>query len=53
VCVCVNVVKVKNIFFHDEEIDDEKKCGFTGGRFRSYDLWVVIHNHPQNVPQVV
>jgi hypothetical protein len=28
VCVCVNVVKVKNIFFHDEEIDDEKKVWF-------------------------
>ena len=27
-----------------------KKGGYTGGRFRSYDLWGVIHNHPQVVP---
>ena len=25
----------------------------TGGRFRSYVLWGVIHNHPQAEPQVV
>ena len=28
----------------------KKKVGITGGRFRSYDLWVVIHNHHQIVP---
>ena len=30
----------------------EKKSN-TGGRFRSYGLWVVIHNHPQVEPEVV
>jgi len=24
--------------------------GYTGGRFRSYVLWGVSHNHPQVVP---
>ena len=26
--------------------------GNTGGRFRSYVLWGVIHNHPQVVPKL-
>ena len=28
----------------------KKKVGYTGGRFRSYVLWGVSHNHPQVVP---
>ena len=28
----------------------KKKVGNTGGRFRSYVLWGVSHNHPQVVP---
>ena len=51
--MCVRVRKNKLFFFMMKKEMMKKKCGFTGGRFRSYDLWVVIHNHPQNVPQVV
>jgi hypothetical protein len=46
-------VKVK-IFFKQKEGEKrnvlKKKVGYTGGRFRSYVLWGVSHNHPQVVP---
>ena len=45
-------VKVK-IFFNKGRIERnvvKKKVGYTGGRFRSYVLWGVSHNHPQVVP---
>ena len=56
--VCVKRIKD---FFNEKmrkgEKERRKKCKKkgvnTGGRFRSYGLWGVIHNHPQVVPQVV
>ena len=54
----VNVkVKVKvKIFFNKGRIERKvvkKKVGYTGGRFRSYVLWGVSHNHPQVGPRMV
>jgi len=41
----------KYVFFN--EMNTSLKKVNTGGRFRSYVLWVVSHNHHQIVPQVV
>ena len=41
--------KSKEFFIRKKEVY-EKKGVNTGGRFRSYGLWGVIHNHHQVVP---